>query len=341
MDGLTPKEWETRAKEATGKNKKLIIPVTAELFLEEKLNWLTIGKDFVKQNPLYYDKAGLWWSWNWSKDNYQQIDETDLLIMIDRATKKYNLKAGVKAEILEGLRRAARENNPIEPPPELIQFGENIYNYKTKEITKAKPEYFFTNSIPWDIGETEETPNIDRIFSEWVGENKEQLYEIISYCTIRDYPLQRLFVLIGSGANGKSTFLQILRKFVGEDNVASANLDQLADNPFQISKLYKKLLCVMGETNFERMKNTNTLKALTGKDLVSIEYKNKGAFDAVNYAKIVIATNSLPETHDKTDGFYRRWVIIDFKNRFSEKRDILSEIPDEEYKALLERAFAF
>lgn len=90
----------------------------------------------------------------------------------------------------------------------------------------------------------------------------------------------------------------------------------------------------MGETNFERMKNTSRLKELTGKDLVSIEYKNKNPFDAINYAKIVIATNSLPESHDKTDGFYRRWVIIDFKNRFSEERDILSEIPDQEYNNL-------
>jgi len=53
-----------------------------------------------------------------------------------------------------------------------------------------------------------------------------------------------------------------------------------------------------------------------------------------NYAKILIATNNLPTTTDKTIGFYRRWLIIDFPNQFSEKKDILADIPNEEYNSL-------
>jgi len=33
-------------------------------------------------------------------------------------------------------------------------------------------------------------------------------------------------------------------------------------------------------------------------------------------------------------GFYRRWLIIDFPNQFSEKKDILADIPNEEYECL-------
>ena len=54
----------------------------------------------------------------------------------------------------------------------------------------------------------------------------------------------------------------------------------------------------------------------------------------MNYAKILIATNNLPSTTDKTVGFYRRWLIIDFPNQFSEEKDILAEIPEEEYSCL-------
>ena len=50
--------------------------------------------------------------------------------------------------------------------------------------------------------------------------------------------------------------------------------------------------------------------------------------------KIIIATNNLPATTDKTIGFYRRWLIIDFPNQFNEKIDILSTIPKEEYESL-------
>jgi putative DNA primase/helicase len=90
----------------------------------------------------------------------------------------------------------------------------------------------------------------------------------------------------------------------------------------------------MGETDFNEMSKTSILKKLTGGDLIGFEYKNKDPFEEENYAKILIATNNLPSTTDKTIGFYRRWVIIDFPNQFSEKKDVLLDIPEEEYNSL-------
>ena len=87
----------------------------------------------------------------------------------------------------------------------------------------------------------------------------------------------------------------------------------------------------MGENE---IKNSSILKKLTGQDLIGFEYKNKNLFDEVNYAKILIATNNLPETNDKSVGFYRRWVIVDFSFQFSEEVDILATIPEEEYEIL-------
>jgi len=90
----------------------------------------------------------------------------------------------------------------------------------------------------------------------------------------------------------------------------------------------------MGETNFSEINKTSIIKKLTGQDIIGFEYKNKNPFDSFNYAKILIATNNLPTTTDKTVGFYRRWCIIDFPNKFSEEKDILQDIPEEEYKIL-------
>ena len=176
---------------------------------------------------------------------------------------------------------------------------------------------------------------MDKIFEEWVGKKYiKTLYEILAYCLIPDYPIHRLFCFIGEGMNGKSCFLRLLKKFVGEENVTSTELDILLNSRFEITKLHKKLVCQMGETNFAEMSKTSIIKKLTGQDTIGFEYKNKNPFDEVNYAKILIATNNLPTTTDKTIGFYRRWLIIDFPNRFSEKKDILEEIPDEEYECL-------
>jgi putative DNA primase/helicase len=119
--------------------------------------------------------------------------------------------------------------------------------------------------------------------------------------------------------NGKSCFLNLLKKFVGIDNITSTELDTLLTSRFEITKLHKKLVCTMGETDFSEMTKTSIIKRLTGGDLIGFEYKNKTPFDDNNYAKILIATNNLPATNDKSIGFYRRWLIVDFKNKLKKK----------------------
>jgi len=302
--------------------------------LDEKISWNGAAKSFIELNPLWYDRAGLWWAWSHTRKIYEQIDETDLMIMIDRAVKRNNLRSNVKAEVLEAFRREARKTNPKEPPTTWVQFGSVIYDIETGEEKKPNSKYFMTNRISWPLGDTENTPIIDQLLTEWAGEKMQTLKELLSYCTLRDYPLHRIFLLIGSGCNGKGSFLNLLSNFIGRENTTSTQLDLLLSNHFQLAKLHKKLACLMGETNFNELKNTSMLKSLSGGDLIGFEYKNKLPFDDKNYAKIIVATNSLPITHDKTDGFYRRWIIIDFKNKFGEAEDVLKRVPEEEYKAL-------
>ena len=58
-----------------------------------------------------------------------------------------------------------------------------------------------------------------------------------------------------------------------------------------------------------------------------------------NNATLFIASNSMPITEDRTDGFYRRWLIIDFPNKFEEGSDPLNRINDEEYNNLCLQLF--
>jgi putative DNA primase/helicase len=175
------------------------------------------------------------------------------------------------------------------------------------------------------------------MFSEWVKTPEEvrTLYEIIAYCIIPSYPIERIFCLHGSGSNGKSVYRQILRKFIGDKNVCSTSLDLLTGSRFEPTKLFGKLVCEMGETNLSRLDNTQVIKRIvSGKDLIGGEFKNKPHFDFVNYAKIVISTNNIPPTEDKTDGFYRRWMIIDFPNRFEKEINLMAQFKEEDYQNL-------
>lgn len=296
-----------------------------------------LAEQILNIQPLYYDVNKIWWYWNKGKFKWEIIDETDILNFVRQLSTFNTVKAKEKVEILEALKQYARENKPKDIEPTWIQFKDLIVDISTGEEIKASPEYFVTNPIPYELNKERfvDTPIMDKIFEEWVGEKYvKTLYEIIAYSLLPSYPIHRLFCLIGSGMNGKSCFLRLVGKFIGRENITSTELDTLLSSRFEVTRLHKKLVCTMGETNFSEISQTSILKKLTGQDMIGFEYKNKNPFTDYNYAKIFIATNSLPTTTDKTIGFYRRWCIIDFPNQFSEKKDVLNDIPEEEYEVL-------
>jgi len=302
-------------------------------------NYLTTAKEFIKKHPLYYDSGKNWWIWDFNKLCYILTDETDILNAIDNKTKNPSVNSKVKNEILEALRRIGRKNKPKDFKKSWVQFNKKVIDVMTGEELTASPEYFSTNPVSWEIGEEEDTPTLDRLFEEWVGkDNVLSLYQILAYCLIQDYPIHNIFCFFGEGLNGKSCFLRILKNFIGEQNCCSTELELLLGSRFEMTRLHKKLACLMTETNFEEMGKTAIIKKLTGQDLIGFEYKNKGLFEDTNYAKILISTNNLPPTTDKTIGFYRRWIIIDFPNRFKEGHDIVHDIPEVEYKNLAKKS---
>lgn len=296
----------------------------------------SFANSFIKSLPLHFDKSGIWWAWNHNRKCWEIIDETDIFNLIrTHACFQNVIRQQERTEIINALKMYARENEPERAKVTWVQCNDEIVDLETGDRFEAKPEYFITNPIPWDLGTRDSTPTMDKIFAEWVGEDYVQtLYEIIAYCLIPDYPLSRIFCFMGAGMNGKSKFLELIGNFLGQNNICSTELDTLITSRFEITRLHKKLACLMGETNFNELSKTSMLKKLTGNDDIGFEYKNKNPFHDKNYAKILISTNNLPATSDKTIGFYRRWLIIDFPNQFSEKKDILGDIPEEEYENL-------
>jgi len=318
------KEKEARA-ETLGK---------AITFFSDKKN---LAEQFVKVNPIYYDQSRLWWIWDEQNKKWVIGDETDIMNSLSKCSEADTISSKERNEILEALRQVSRMNKPEEVKKTWIQFKDTIIDFETDDEFEADSKYFITNPIPYPLHKERisDTPTIDKIFKQWVGEEHvKTLYEIIAYSLITYYPLHRIFCFVGAGMNGKSKFLELLRKFVGNNNCCSTELDTLMNSKFEVFRLYKKLVCQMGETNFNEMNKTSILKKLSGGDLIGFEKKRCDPFEANNYAKILISTNNLPTTTDKTIGFYRRWLIVDFPNQFSEKKDILSEIPEEEYECL-------
>ena len=297
-------------------------------------------EEFWKEQPFFYDKSKIFWIWDLKDKKWIRSDEVDFLNAIQKMQGVETLNSKNKAELVEGFKQIGRQHFPKPIKKEWVQFLDKIYDVQTGENFEATPEYFVTNPIPWKIGESEDTPAIDKLFLEWVGENdKKSLYEFIAYNISLDKFMQRIFAFCGGGSNGKGTFIKLNYKFLGEDNCVSSEIKSLSEDKFEPAVLYRKLLCVMGEVSYGDLRNTNQLKKLAGEDKISFQFKGKTPFTDENTATCVCLTNSLPATPDKSLGFYRKWKIEDFPNQFTEiSKDLIKEIPEVEFENLAKKS---
>lgn len=308
-----------------------------ELIRKEKNNYFII-QHFFKQQPFFYDELGYFWMWDNVLSTWNRCDETELLIKINNIYKLEGktIRSTIYNELIKAMRQIGRENKPKTPSPFWIQFKNMIYDIKTQKQFPSTHEYFFTNQIPWELSTSDSTPTIDALFKQWVNTDKnvEMLYDIIAYASISYFPIHRLFVFVGNGRNGKGTFNNIVDKFIGESNRSTAELNMLVTNHFERIKLYKKLVCRISETDYDTIGSSQFLKSISGGDPISVTFKGKDAFDFKSYTKLFISTNEIPQTNDKTDGFFSRWFIVEFPNTFIDGKDILLTIPEIEYANL-------
>lgn len=298
------------------------------------------AKYFIERCPIYFDKSNIWWMWDLENKMWKMSDETDILNEIrndgvDTITSKNRI------EIIAALKQLGRKNKPEDPQGDWVQFKDKIVDLGNNEIFESTPKYFMTNPLPWAIGKSEDTPTLDKYFKDWVVEDGLQdesyvdtLYEMLAYSVMSRQFLQRLFALVGSGSNGKGVYLSIMKKFLGKNNCCNTEMKLISSNNFESSSLYKKQMCEMGEVDAYDMSNTNMIKQLSGENDIRYCFKGKTAFTEKSSTTCFISTNSMPVTNDRSKGFYRRWLIIDFPHEFPVGKDILSEIPELEYENL-------
>lgn len=264
----------------------------------------------------------------------RESDEMIFLYHPDKGIYTPNGEAHIKRETEKTLGKYLRKNrqNEVinyilsstlkrveETPPHLIAMRNGVLDLETKELKPFNPEHFILNSLPVFYD-----PQADcKVFKKFVSEIVSQedipvLQEVSGYCLWRGYPFHKATMLVGEGANGKSTFLETLRRVLGEENVSTVPLHDLETNSFARSSLYGKLANIYPDLSDRALRSTGYFKMLSGGDTVSAEFKFRDRFEFKNYAKLIFSCNKVPESPDDTTAFFRRWVIINFPRQFLE-----------------------
>jgi len=301
---------------------------------QKQINHNKLAKELIKkENLITINDTKEIYAYN-EKTNLYEYCEPELNTIIqyccDDKAKTYLVN-----EVKESIKRQTYiKRNEIAQNTDLIPLKNKIYNIKTEKILDYNPKTIFLtkHETAW-IDTQENYKNPINTFLEEITEKKEDvtlLEELAGYCFYRKMPFQHFFILVGTGANGKSVYLNIIRKMLGEENVSNIALQDMNDKFLKI-QFYNKNANIFGDLPKKAFDDVGIIKQLTGGDSICADVKFKGAINFYNYAKLISSCNEVPETPDVSDGFFRRAIIINFPNSFDgkENRNLLEELTTE------------
>ncbi|GHU91787.1 hypothetical protein FACS1894202_13840 [Clostridia bacterium] len=109
---------------------------------------------------------------------------------------------------------------------------------------------------------------------------------------------------------------------LGQQNVSNIPWQSLNER-FKTAELFGKLANIFADLPTKNIDDNGIFKALVGEDFLTAERKNKDPFSFQPYARLLFSCNSIPRNYgDKSEGFYRRLIIIRFSKHVPEnKRD--------------------
>jgi len=213
-----------------------------------------------------------------------------------------------------------------------ICVNNGILNLKTLKLKKFTPNMVFFNKFNIDYDPNIDCPNIKKFIRSIVEDNNdyEVIQELFGDILYTDYKWERCFMFLGNGRNGKSKLAELMKLFVGANNVCSVHPSTLEDpNSFTISFFHGKLVNLSMDINDSAFKKISVLKALSGRDPVTAARKFMTPIVFRNYAKLVFGANDLPRTYETKDSFWERWILLEFPYTFTDKRTI-DECEDKE-----------
>ena len=147
----------------------------------------------------------------------------------------------------------------------------------------------------------------------------------MGYSLTGDIREQCIFFCWGTGANGKSTFLDILRQMLGDyaanTPFSTFDLSRQANIPNDLAALYRSRMVTASETNESRRMNEGRVKAMTGDSAMTARFMHQEFFTFTPVFKIWLAMNHKPGITGTDDGIWRRIRLIPFTISFKGRED--------------------
>jgi len=237
------------------------------------------------------------------------------------ALENYSQKA-----LLANLQNIAKriKADELDNNPYLLGVENGVIDLRTGQLCPPNADMHITKYTPIRYNPHAPTPKrwlqfLNEIFN-GDGDLIEFVRRVIGYAITGLTKEQCFFVLYGNGANGKSTFINVLSQILGNYamsapfNTFEHGKETATGN--DLARLNGARVVFASEVNEGSRFNTQRVKALTGEDEITARYLFKEFFTYRPRFKVFMAVNHKPTVRDDSEGFWRRVRLIPFTQSF-------------------------
>jgi len=247
-----------------------------------------------------------------------------------------------KMEVVQHIydRVSQQDFTNMKTPNHYIAVENGILDVLHGKLLPFSPDYFLLNKLHVRYDPTAKCPRIERYLdgvTDGDPVKKAWLIEIAGLTIWRgsNQFLPLIAFLHGSGSNGKSVYLSLLKSFLGAENTIQMDIQSLENNRFASARIEFKLACLGPDISDQCLRRAGVVKAISSGDRITVERKGQDSFEIDPFAQLIFSCNSLPRIMDTSDASLRRLMVVPFTHSFendpNKDPEILEKIttPDE------------
>ena len=250
----------------------------------------------------------------------------------------------LSAQKLENIEKLAQPKLAIsltefDTSPMQLCVGNGVIDLQTGKLMPPMPSMHHSKmaGVEYEAGAT--CPRFMQFLADIFpddGELVAYVQKVAGYLLTGSTKEQCLFMLLGGGANGKSTLVNLLTDLLGDYAANTAASTLMASNSNQygddLIRLAGARLITSSETEHGQRFAEAKIKSFTGGDKVTGRPLYGSWVEFVPVGKIVLTTNNRPEIRGSDDGIWRRIREVPFNRQFKEAeqdRELMSALRQE------------
>jgi len=219
------------------------------------------------------------------------------------------------------------KSEDLDSDPWLMNLGNGTINLLTREFTEHKQENMITKIANVNYDPKADCPSWKQFIREIMGFKAELINFVqtaAGWSLTGDISEQTMFILFGTGANGKSTFLNTIMYLLGDYAISTPTETFMKKNNEQntndIARLRGTRFVTTTEAEHGRRLSEPLIKKITGNDQMTARFLYGEFFNFTPTFKIWMATNHKPVIKGTDHGIWRRIKLIPFTVRIEESR---------------------